>query len=714
MEQINAPYNFVPLSDTVVIPEWGDKVSHDLPFKDGISGELELLITAQTDILVGGRQAGNRVHFFQTEGGNGRYAIPGSSLRGMFRNVMEIATFSRMNAVDEKSYGLRDISKAGNVYQSRVSGDQVKTGFLRMVDQNIKIIPCEMARLDHRDLEGWLNQRKPIFNSRKPSAGGHKRVRDKYLHWKKIATDFTEADGRISCSIATVGEGVMQEKRANNLGSGDKLVIPVFTGQISDCTQGKTEKDRAKKKHKDFVFYDAKTSDAIDVHDYDRNAWKDFLFIHHDAEDKTDTDMSWPNYWRSEFRAGRDVPVFYLQSAPAEKMGRLQIGLAYLPKLAGDFSTYDMIRHTSEKHLEDNGFDFTSLVFGRVGNEPDDALKGRVFFEPAVLEGGQQPEANPPATILNGAKPSYFPNYLKQPTELSGTRLNAGKEYATYIRTDDNQAPELRGWKRYPARSEYRPDAPPPGHNNSNVTTHLHVLPAQSVFKSRIVFHNLKPEELGALLWSVQLEGHRHSLGMGKSFGAGQVTTAINWDTQNISLNNPDPALSVDAQEAYVNIFKKYMKDKWLTRTDWCDTLQVMSLLSMTSPDGVTERFNGELKHMKIDNGASKPGDKNDFVNAKQDCLALSPFKPLKSTMGRKICPWVDETIKTLAEKNRVPEHKVDQVLYGKGLAEAWQALTDEALKSAAFNDIKARWSSEMWDSPQGKATKKAKEIYAQ
>ena len=39
MERINAPYNFVPLSDTVVIPEWGDKVSHDLPFRDGISAE---------------------------------------------------------------------------------------------------------------------------------------------------------------------------------------------------------------------------------------------------------------------------------------------------------------------------------------------------------------------------------------------------------------------------------------------------------------------------------------------------------------------------------------------------------------------------------------------------------------------------------------------------------------------------------------------------
>lgn len=56
LTQINAPYNFVPLSDTVVTPEWAHQVSHDLPFKDGISGELELTIEALSPIMVGGEQ----------------------------------------------------------------------------------------------------------------------------------------------------------------------------------------------------------------------------------------------------------------------------------------------------------------------------------------------------------------------------------------------------------------------------------------------------------------------------------------------------------------------------------------------------------------------------------------------------------------------------------------------------------------------------------
>jgi len=707
MERINAPYNFVPLSDTVVIPEWGSKVSHDLPFRDGMSGELELTITAKTDILVGGIQNNGNVHFFKTP--DGKYAIPGSSLRGMFRNVMEIATFSRMNAVDEKSYGLRDISKSGNVYQSRVTGEnKVKTGFLKLDKESkrITIIPCEMARLDHRDLEEWLlwnDSKNPIFTSQR-----HKRVSDKYRHWNAIAAQLISQDGSVLCDVETVTTEFVKENRVFKIGSGETTAYPVFTGQISDCTQGKTEQDRKKKKHKDFVFYNQQPEKAIDVNAYDRNAWKDFLFIHHDAEEKTDSDMSWPNYWRGEFRAGRQVPVFYLQSNPTAETGRLQIGLAYLPKLAGDFSIYDMIRHTSDQHLQEKGFDFTSLVFGRVGKEPDDALKGRVYFEPAVLQGDTTPAPNPPATILNGAKPSYFPNYIKQATNPDGDKLAANKNYATYLRTNDNQNPQIRGWKRYPARPEYKPEPVPAGNDNTNVQTRLHVLPKDTQFKSRVIFHNLKPEELGALLWSIHLEGHRHGLGMGKSFGAGQVTVDIGWDAQKIVCN--DRSNTVAEQNDYFDTFKKYMKNEWLEKKDWEESLQVMSLLAMTDANGESERFSGKLVHMKLDNGQER--DKNDFVNAKKDRLVLASFKPMKSTMGKVTSPWVDEMIVELATKNRVPENKLDQVVCGKGLAEAWQALADDGLKQTALTYIRSLWKDDVWETPQGGSAKAAKKIY--
>ena len=48
MATIKAPFNFVPLSDKIFFPEWADQISQDIPFSDGLSGTIELKITAET------------------------------------------------------------------------------------------------------------------------------------------------------------------------------------------------------------------------------------------------------------------------------------------------------------------------------------------------------------------------------------------------------------------------------------------------------------------------------------------------------------------------------------------------------------------------------------------------------------------------------------------------------------------------------------------
>ena len=60
MEKITAPYNFVPLSRKVFFPDWAGQVSHDLPFSDGVSGELTCELTTHTPIYV--RNGGKWTH----------------------------------------------------------------------------------------------------------------------------------------------------------------------------------------------------------------------------------------------------------------------------------------------------------------------------------------------------------------------------------------------------------------------------------------------------------------------------------------------------------------------------------------------------------------------------------------------------------------------------------------------------------------------------
>lgn len=77
-------------------------------------------------------------------------------------------------------------------------------------------------------------------------------------------------------------------------------------------------------------------------------------------------------------------------------------------------------------------------------------------------------------------------------------------------------------------------------------------------------------------------------------------------------------------------------------------------------------------------------------------------------------CEWVDATIKEIAAKNRVPESKLDEVLRGKPLAEAWSAISDRDLKAKALSDIRARWQQKnWWASPPPGVASKAKAIYA-
>jgi len=52
MNTIPSPYNFVPLSKHVFFPDWSGQVSMDVPFSDGISGTLEIKVTAKSPIYI--------------------------------------------------------------------------------------------------------------------------------------------------------------------------------------------------------------------------------------------------------------------------------------------------------------------------------------------------------------------------------------------------------------------------------------------------------------------------------------------------------------------------------------------------------------------------------------------------------------------------------------------------------------------------------------
>lgn len=571
-----------------------------------------------------------------------------------------------MNRIDNKRYGLRDIStqNVSNSYADRVRGN-VKFAFMTLEDGEPCLQPCSMLRLSHRVLENELGIPKPIFKTRMT-------VNEKYSHWSAAC----RKKGIHDTEIAFKNDG-QDVTGIDKTGQNGVKGFPVFTGQISDST-------RNNGKYKDFLFH-SPSSEKIILSEQDPQAWGNFLFIHGDEGGKRD--MSWPGHWRKVFRSGQKVPVFYLQS-----QDRLHVGLAYMPKLAGDFSTHDMLQHTHEDHLDSAKQDFVSIVFGKVAESPEGSIKSRVSFEPAVLVGQATVNNHPKETILNGSKPSYFPNYIYQKTNQFGNL--ADKQYATYLYSATNSAPELRGWKRYPVRPDDEVATQPlgPKQTKKKVQTRLHTLGEGATFKTRMVFHNLQPVELGALLWSVELENKRHSLGMGKSFGFGQVKITANWNPKTLRCNHSENAVEANSH-AYIEKFKAYMTAR--LENDWDTTTPIKALLSMSDVE-CRDMFKGKLEHMKLES--------NEFTLAKQGGYVLQSYvddvRTLKRSShvvtrsdgksgGTKLADaeteiWEGAKIHFQPGQNRITASKVDSaILDGDEAKKIFDALSGNAQKKA-------------------------------
>ena len=87
--KVHAPYNFVPFSEKVLLRYAGPE---ELPRHDQIdpalkSGEIHVTMTADTPVFV----SDGKENFFRTPGG--QYALPGSTIRGMVRENMQILGF---------------------------------------------------------------------------------------------------------------------------------------------------------------------------------------------------------------------------------------------------------------------------------------------------------------------------------------------------------------------------------------------------------------------------------------------------------------------------------------------------------------------------------------------------------------------------------------------------------------------------------------------
>ncbi len=604
--QIKSAYNFVPLSDKVFFPDWSDKVSMDIPFKDGISGELTIELTADTDIYTresyprtdNSDNNRNQNDFFKVTK-DGKYAIPGTSIKGTIRNVLEIASFSKIIA-DDKKYGFRDLNNRelyADQLTMRVNNSfkpRAKAGWL--IENEIGehfVIPCDFARIEQDDINDYANKN----NIRAKIGYKREGAVDKYNYFKN-KKELLNTKFDIGPEIA---QPLVYRKATFNK-NGQFTGTIVFTGQTASRP---SRNPKSHPKHLEFVFFNTKENSTIKI---DNKLYKEFCFIHSTVSNKTEPNEEW-KYWKKIMQNGNKVPVFYMTNPNGSIKS---MGLAMMYRLAYSNSVKDAINHTSELH-HSNKKDFTETLFGYIKDL--DALRGRVAFSTMTLKSMPNSERKTISTVLGSPKPTFYPYYMLQTTK---------GRYNTFM--DSNC--KISGWKRYPYQTSA--NALPASSEQTKVATTFKPLPQGTIFEGKIHLHNVKESELGGLIWALTFGNHancHHSVGMAKPYGYGAATIKITGGK--LFYNNT--LEEKDAIPELENIQLSFVKMMEINIDNWSKTEQIKNLLAMA------QNYSGDIIHEY----PKLTKEYNEFVKG---------IKNNKLHLPRYITPEVEKEITTNAD----------------------------------------------------------------
>jgi CRISPR-associated protein (TIGR03986 family) len=562
------------------MPDWAHLVSHDVPFKSGISGVIDYTLTNATPLCVGGeqkQQPGQPTIVQWAKDPQGNPVIPGSSLKGMIRNVLEIASFGKFSGIDNNHFSYRDVSKKSHYLTNVIKKKQVTSAWLKFntQNQNWELTTCQFAKVKHSKIKEYLG--KTIKNN---DSAVNKYKTHPLVKTVNITTYIKEGkQGKVTW--------------VDNIGDAGKTANLIFcNNRIKGAGQNKPDDYEFS-----YCFFGSEQKVSVSANEINDKANK--MFISHDEEQIQ---------YLINNQSDKGIPVFALFENGQSKLHSL--GLAKMPRVLYNHSAQDLAdNHQTQARTSEHYFDMSELMLGTL-RESGFSLKSRVSFSDGTLTKGQGIQVSN-AVTLNGPKATFCGAYLEQPNQSDCT------DY-------DNKNAKLAGWKRYVTQSQFTENKTTS--TNNNIKSQLELLNNNSQFSGKIIFHNLKPEELGALLWCINLgddtqsKKQYHGLGHGKSLGAGAVQLQINNLT--IQSNNGDNSSKNNA-ENYINQFISHMNFQHSTDDKgWSESIQLKNLLAMTSMEENKER---DLSYMEL----------GDYKGVKNNKTSLPPMTIAENDIPR-------------------------------------------------------------------------------
>lgn len=294
--------------------------------------------------------------------------------------------------------------------------------------------------------------------------------------------------------------------------------------------------------------------------------------------------------------------------------------------------------------------DFTDAVFGLV-REGKSFWGSRVFFEDACLEGKALYEQDHHAHALLSPNPTSYQLYLQQDSIEDLDELNHW----------DSDGAKIRGYKMYWHNAEKHAWWASPEEieatgtkadkkNDEQILKVIRPIKKGSRFNARIRFSNLTPKELGALMMVFHLENAKnlaYKLGKGKAIGLGSVRIV----QKRLLVEDKDkygklftsggwnnPCVKQD-EDYYLEEFRKYIREKSDLENTWHHIMGELAAMLEWRDEwdtgDVSERWQRAIKGTKYKQNKNNGKWSVDFI----------PF------LRRDVLPTVEDVIKEGTKK---------------------------------------------------------------
>ncbi|MEC4812257.1 MAG: TIGR03986 family CRISPR-associated RAMP protein [Scytonema sp. PMC 1069.18] len=562
-----APYNFVELPNDIVELKADSLPSHNVYYAQSekrYTGRIDCTLTTESPLYIRcgltkeefacGVESKDLPDFFYTEIASKarKPVIPGSSLRGMLRTLIEIISFSKIEMVsDKKRFFFRAVAAKkddplGSEYKKLLKN--VKAGYLVSEGNHWYIQPAKTIEkssivwVKERDLSEIqtlikMNQENYLPQYIDVSFG------DTYFQSPRRFTRQVSANQkryRERGVLVTSGNMLESSDNPANLYRRNHCIVP----EINHNTDRISISDDA------IQHYRSALTEFQQKEPFD----KDFGVL----KEGRPIFYCEPQSGQTEVILFGHCPNFRIPYSPLQD-GKAASAVDFIPENIGKSSRIDLaeaifgfVRSKDKKNQ--------SNIEPSTANNFHSALGGRIFIGNAICEKTinndiwltGSPDKTITPKILSNPKPTTFQHYLVQ-TSPEKIQL---KHYAKKS-PKDNQIGEtvIRGHKLY-WHKRNNPDIEHPDGDNAGGTqiTKIKPIKAGVKFTFDIHFENLTDIELGAVLWILQKAAEPKyclSLGMGKPLGMGAVKIE-----HQLLLNN--------RQERYSKLFSS-SNNQWLS-----------------------------------------------------------------------------------------------------------------------------------------------------